>query len=47
MITNAFTDEFDGIVIGKFLPKTMDNTVKIFIKGSKMKSTTFIYKSWT
>lgn len=33
----TFSDEFEGVIFAEFHSKTMDNTAKIFIKGSKMK----------
>ncbi|MCX8029345.1 MAG: DUF4412 domain-containing protein [Brevinematales bacterium] len=36
-VSLVFSEEFEGIAVGRFLSKDMDNTVKIFIKGSKMK----------
>lgn len=36
-VSLVFSEEFEGIAVGRFLSKDVDNTMKIFIKGSKMK----------
>lgn len=37
LVALAFSEEFEGIVYGKIFSETMSNSVKMFVKGPKMK----------